>query len=212
MESGQFFRGGTMQGDRAPARRFENDASTSGNNGDPGWRKALLRVVETEILPRLRVSHRREGVPPSVATPENVEHFVRLLLANNGSEALAYALSLRERTGAADRDFLLLLARAARRFGELWEADLCDFVDVTIGLRQLHLLLSAMCAEVEAEVDIAPDARRVLLLPAPGETHGFGIAMVRYSFRAAGWRADCGLPSEYLSQCAQNGSTSSASP
>ncbi len=102
-------------------------------------------------------------------------------------------LSLKERTDAADRAFLLLLAGAARRFGELWEADLCDFVDVTIGLRQLHLLLSTVSSEVEAEVDIAPDARRVLLLPAPGETHGFGIAMVQYSFRAAGWRADYGL-------------------
>jgi len=64
----------------------------------------------------------------------------------------------------------------------------------------LHFILNALSAEVEAAVEIAPNARRVLLLPAPGESHGFGIAMVRFSFRAAGWRADCGVVADHLAR------------
>lgn len=197
MEQGQLFGGGSAQGDSAEGRRFEFEVSARREQREARWREALRGVVETEILPRLRKAHPPEDVSPIVATAEDAEIFVRVLLAEDGSEAAAHVASLRERTAAADRALLSLLARTARHFGDLWAADLCDFIDVTIGLGRLHLILRAMSVAVESTVAVATNARRALLLPAPGETHGFGIAMVQYAFRSAGWRADYGLPSEY---------------
>ena len=44
----------------------------------------------------------------------------------------------------------------------------------------------------QAQADDAriSEAPRALMLPAPGETHEFGVAMVETFFRAAGWRVE----------------------
>jgi methanogenic corrinoid protein MtbC1 len=197
MEHGHLFQGATALNDRARARRIEG-AAAHRDETDSRWRHALRGVVESEILPRLRKAHPSGEASSIAATPEDIEAFGRLLLAKDVAEALALVAALREKTSPADPGLLDMLTRTARHFGDMWNADLCDFVDVTIGLRRLHLILNDLSADLEAKVAVAPDAPRVLLLPAPGESHGFGIAMVQFSFRAAGWCAECGFAADYL--------------
>ena len=200
MEQGYSFPGGSTPVERAQRRGDEIGDLGYGDGPASRLRQALRGVVETEILPRLKKAHGPGTTSPIPATSEDIEAFGRQLLAKDGAAALALVGALREKTSAADPGLLDLLTRTARHLGELWEADKCDFVDVTIGLRRLHLILNTLSAEIEAAVTIAPDAPRVLLMAAPGESHGFGIAMVQFSFRAAGWRAEFGFANDYLSR------------
>ena len=99
-----------------------------------------------------------------------------------------------------DRVYLGLLAPTARLLGACWDDDICDFTEVTIGLRCLH----AVCHALEPRfAPLFPDGRAgrsILLAPAPGEHHGLGLTMVEQFFRRAGWEAwiDGGADSEAL--------------
>ena len=85
-----------------------------------------------------------------------------------------------------------LLTLAARHLGDMWIDDECSFADVTLAMHRLTLIL------VDLEPPHAdPSARaqhggRILLSPAPGDQHGFGLALVGFYLRRAGWdvRAD----------------------
>ncbi|WP_448582646.1 cobalamin B12-binding domain-containing protein [Thermaurantiacus sp.] len=83
-----------------------------------------------------------------------------------------------------------LLAPAARELGRMWEADCCDFIDVTMGLWRLQELAH------EVSVESAPSRRagaptwRALFAPMPGDDHRFGPILVSEYFRASGWDAE----------------------
>ncbi len=81
------------------------------------------------------------------------------------------------------------LAPAARQLGTLWEADECDFVDVTIGLHRLHEAVRRLVGDDDCQ-PFAGANGRVLLLPAPGETHRLGLEIVHGSFHSAGWSVE----------------------
>lgn len=96
----------------------------------------------------------------------------------------------------ATDDFLDVMTRIARRLGDMWVADDCSFTDVTFGMHRLTLLLHAL-----EPGGIDPEARRqhggrVYLAPAPGDQHGFGLAMVGYHLRKAGWDVSVDLGSD----------------
>lgn len=93
-------------------------------------------------------------------------------------------------TGDPQKVVELLLEPAARVIGENWCADECDFLKVTLGVSRMQRLFRRMAA------DFAPTAmpdmsRCVLLTPAPGEQHTFGLSVVDDAFRRAGWEVDC---------------------
>ncbi|MBP6851739.1 MAG: cobalamin B12-binding domain-containing protein, partial [Rhodoferax sp.] len=75
----------------------------------------------------------------------------------------------------------------ARHLGSLWEQDLCDFTEVTIGLGRLHQVLRELSPGFSQPLSHAGNGRRILLLPSPGEQHTFGLVMVSEFFRHAGW-------------------------
>ncbi|WP_161992679.1 cobalamin B12-binding domain-containing protein [Aureimonas leprariae] len=85
-----------------------------------------------------------------------------------------------------------LFAPAAGFIGERWIADENDFLQVTVALARIQQIFSRLAADSPAAV--RPDAaRRLLLAPAPGEQHGFGLVVVEDAFARAGWTVDrCG--------------------
>lgn len=152
---------------------------------------ALARLIEGEILPRLMLVH-AEPPPPRAArrpSPDEVARFAGLLLADGaemgGSDPRSAVEALLARGLPLESLLGDLLAPAARHLGALWEEDACDFVAVTTGLGRLHAVARLLCARLEAEPP--PRGRSVLLLPCPGETHLFGLALVASAFREAGW-------------------------
>lgn len=167
-----------------------SDAASKGDG------RALDGIIESEIIPRLMFAHR---TPFIVARARRAERNA-VTIAETDIDQLARAsidleahLLLRQveqwlsRGVAVDSIMLDLLGPAARRLGEYWENDLCDFVDVTMGLWRLQEIVHALAAEVPGRGISADPLRRVLLAHAPGEQHGFGLVLVEEFFRRAGW-------------------------
>jgi methanogenic corrinoid protein MtbC1 len=153
----------------------------------------IVRTIETDIIPRLVRAHRAVPVePPAVVEPtlpscRDVQQFVALVLAPDDAGWQAYMERQLARGLAIEDLYLALLAPAAAEFGRMWEEDLCDFTDVTVGLGRLQRIMRTLSPAFGREVDYPADGRRVLLLPAPGEQHTFGLSIVAEFFRRAGW-------------------------
>jgi methanogenic corrinoid protein MtbC1 len=157
----------------------------------------LKRVIETEIIPRLVLAqrvlndpgHEPDQTHPAAPTKEDVEAFAALARLGNTDNALTFIDAFCARGLPLTQVYLGLLAPAARLLGTCWEDDVCDFTEVTIGLRCLH----AVCHALEPRfAPLSPNGRsgrRILLAPAPGEQHGFGLTMVEQFFRRAGWES-----------------------
>jgi methanogenic corrinoid protein MtbC1 len=80
-----------------------------------------------------------------------------------------------------------LMAPAARLLGDMWSADLCDFVDVTLGLSRMQQILRRFSmAGVNGSGAVAK-GRQALLVPAPGEQHTFGLRVVEEFLLRDGW-------------------------
>jgi methanogenic corrinoid protein MtbC1 len=154
----------------------------------------LVRTIEGEIIPRLMLAHRSGPVEApavtvgaSAATGDDVAALAKLVLKQDVSEALGYIESVRMRGVPLDTLYLELLAPTARYLGELWEADLCDFTEVTFGLWRLQQMVRELSPAFRHEAEHREQDRRALLLPAPGEQHSFGLFMVAEFLRRAGW-------------------------
>lgn len=161
----------------------------------------LVRTLEIDIIPRLVLARRAAPGAPAAPTAlgrlpnaADVADFTRLILGHDVAVAASYVEALRARGTALETVFLELLAPSARRLGELWKADLCDFTEVTVGLWRLHQLLRELSPTFRNETEDDSLGRRVLLAPAPGEQHTFGLCIVAEFFRRAGWDVWGGPP------------------
>jgi methanogenic corrinoid protein MtbC1 len=159
----------------------------------------LVNTLEAEVIPRLVEAHRATpvgevltAVVSPMPTPSEVEAFVQLLLCRDDASITAFITALRSKGMSVEVVFLELLATAANRLGGLWEDDRCDFTDVTIALGRLQQLLQVLSPLLAAESEISANARRVLLVPSPGEQHTFGLSMVAEFFVHAGWEVASG--------------------
>ena len=180
---------GYTEGSQAIAR-----IATDANREAVDMRLALLsRAIEHEIIPRLMLAHQTpdacisllQSSTPQVST-EDVRAFAKLVLAPDENVAHACIEAMRVRGISVETIYLDLLAPVARYLGELWEQDLCDFTEVTVGLGRLQQVLRELSPAFGHSNDLA-SGRSVLLLPGPGEQHTFGLVMVAEFFRRAGW-------------------------
>ncbi|MGU3362900.1 B12-binding domain-containing protein [Methylobacterium sp. M6A4_1b] len=158
---------------------------------------ALSRIVETDIIPRLKLLHPQ--LAPAASAPlakpdaQQIEAFTQLLL---GSDLAAASDAVKDHLAkghSAESMFLELLAPAASLLGRLWDEDLCDFIEVTVGVARLQLLLSQYRSE--PNVPSYDENRAALLMGAPGELHTFGVAVVEQFLQVAGWQVASGLAS-----------------
>ncbi|MCE2922189.1 MAG: cobalamin B12-binding domain-containing protein [Roseomonas sp.] len=180
--------------DPDPDRR-DGPAEALWHGHSHGCSLPLKRVIETEVIPRLVLAQRalgtttQEAPAPHFAAPTegDVEAFTALARLGNTENVLTFIDAFCARGLPLSQVYLGLLAPAARILGVAWEKDTADFTEVTIGLRCLH----AACHALEPR--FAPlgmgnrPGRSILLAPAPGEQHGFGLLMVEQFFRRAGW-------------------------
>ena len=150
----------------------------------------FLAPQEFALCPDYRFEPAPGQVAPANRDPSSArfvrECAERLIAPDYDQPLFAHWVETRADLSVAD---LLpnLLTLAARHLGEMWNEDLCSFVDVTLGMHRLTLIL------VDLEPPHAdPSARaqhggRILLAPAPGDQHGFGLALVGFYLRRAGW-------------------------
>ncbi len=160
----------------------------------------LARVISSEIIPRLlklntEVAQVAQPADPIMLVPapgsEEIATLADIVLGNDLEAATAYVIKLRERGLAMDTLFIELLEPTARRLGEMWNRDECDFIDVTLGVARLQKLL-AVFNDTHA-IPALDTRRQVLLAMTPGDQHYFGVSMVERFLLAAGWQVQTEL-------------------
>ena len=164
---------------------------------------AMLRTFETEIIPRLMQLHRQPQAGPGAvdgaeSTPQaapgtqaveeaDVEQFSAALLT--GLEPAWQCLQAVQRRGVSTVHLCVdLLSPAARRLGQWWSEDRCDFVQVTLASGWLQALLHRLTAGLPTTTVAADRPLSAVFVAAPGEQHTLGLSMVRDFFRVAGWQ------------------------
>ena len=152
----------------------------------------LVKTLEAEVIPRLVEAHRTLSAGVSVFPGErvsvaDVDAFVQLTLSQDDAAAKGFIEQRRAMGLPIEMIYLDLLAPAARKLGVMWEEDECDFTAVTLGVGRLQLLLQKLSPAFGHDVAYPANARRVLLVPAPGEQHTFGLSMVAEFFLHDGW-------------------------
>ena len=154
----------------------------------------IRRAVEADIIPRLLLG-REQAATFDLAThaagaldEAEIRVFAGLLLCQNEDRVvLAHLDGLRARGLSLDVLYLDLFQPAARHIGELWHADLCTFVDVTLAIGTMQKLLRTFGPDFHKNGRPADGSRQALLAPLPGDQHTFGLSMVAEFFRRGGW-------------------------
>jgi methanogenic corrinoid protein MtbC1 len=181
---------GYAQDSQATAR-----LATDANREAVELRLALIsRAIDDEIIPRLMLAHPTAGDCLPLASPtstpqvsqDEVKAFAQLVLEPDENVAHACIEAMRTSGISVETIYTDLLAPVARYLGELWEEDLCDFTQVTVGLGRLQQVLREL-SPAFGQSQVETSGNRVLLLPGPGEQHTFGLVMVAEFFRRAGW-------------------------
>ncbi|PWS39015.1 hypothetical protein DFH01_07155 [Falsiroseomonas bella] len=157
----------------------------------------LAKALEAEVIPRLVLAR---NVGPDTAgheagpgpTAEEVEELARIAMTGELAAAAAFVGRLRARDVSLPRIYLELLAPTARRLGEMWSEDRCDFTSVTVGLCCLQQLVLENSHAFEPRRGRHGGVRRILLAPVPGEQHSLGLLIVGEFFRRQGWEVISG--------------------
>lgn len=163
-----------------PAARRDPDA-IRGNLG---------RIIESEILPRLMLTHREARLVKLPITrhptPDEIVRLCELLLDPSVQDITSHMLDFLGDGLSLEVLLLEMLTPAARHLGKLWEEDEIDFVAVTVAIGRLQAVARELCSRLEADSRLST-SNSVLLLPCPGETHTFCLSIVGSFFREAGW-------------------------
>lgn len=153
----------------------------------------IVQTIEQDIIPRLVRAHREPAPEPLPAPPapgvtaEDMQAFVPLILAPEDAGWQSLLERLLTRGVSVEDIYMSLLAPAAREVGRLWDEDRTPFSDVTVALGRMQRVMRTLSPAFGGATDSPADGRRVLLLPAPGEQHTFGLSIVAEFFRRAGW-------------------------
>jgi len=155
--------------------------------------RSLLSLVEAEIIPRLMSAHRdpcHKSAGATDITRDEIVAFTQALLAQDVAAANVLVAELREVGYTIDAIYLKLLALSARYLGELWEADTCNFSEVTLCLWRIQTMLYDLSPAFQSDAMLraaAPIERRILIANLPGHQHTLGVSMLSEFFRREGW-------------------------
>ncbi len=157
--------------------------------------ESITTVIESEIIPRLLMAHNAGGPDSDAAHPglidgTDINRFALLPLRLEAAGLLEEVDALIERGASVEAICVELLAPAARRLGEMWDRDECDFIDVTMGLWRLQEVMREISARSPSRRFPYPESRSALFSPMPGDIHTFGSQMIEEVFARAGWQSE----------------------
>jgi methanogenic corrinoid protein MtbC1 len=162
----------------------------------PQHKRAALvtRLVEAEILPRLAAAKRAGKASPdshgascNVTTEADTADLVRLLMQQDAVDSIAFLEVLQLRGASPASLYLGIITDAARCLGAMWDEDRCDFATVTISMGRLQQVVRALSPTFQTAALSRAHADSILLLPAPGEQHFFGLVILSEFFQREGW-------------------------
>lgn len=168
-------------------------ATESQSESDALAGDSINAIIEGEIIPRLLMAHSirpGSGMERSEIDPNDANRFALLPLRLEAANLLEEVDAFLAEGVSVEAIYLDLLAPAARRLGEMWEDDECDFIDVTMGLWRLQEVMRDISARVPMQRAVPPpDAGRVLFAPMPGDQHYFGALILDEIFARASWNS-----------------------
>ena len=151
----------------------------------------LARAIESDVIPRLVQAHRPGAANPqpgsALPLQADIDSFLKQIVLGSESETLALIDGLRERGVSVESLYLELFGPIARRLGEMWEDDACDFSTVTVALGRLQRMLRELSPAFGTEIEHPANGRRALFVQPRDEQHSFGLSMVAEFFRRDGW-------------------------
>lgn len=163
--------------------------------GRPPSTVPLDNLIQEQIIPRLLMAHSHNGPRHSsegaqTIDPEDAANFASLPLELEADELLAVVEGYLARGIAVESIFVDLLAPSARKLGQHWEEDGCDFLDVTMGLWRLQEVMREIAICYPSASGLQDPPRSALFLPMPGDCHSFGALMIEEVFARGGWQTD----------------------
>ncbi|PKP95771.1 MAG: cobalamin B12-binding protein [Alphaproteobacteria bacterium HGW-Alphaproteobacteria-14] len=152
-------------------------------------------IIESELIPRLLMAHssgeaRAKAKWSHKINSQDISRFAMLPLHLEASGLLEEVDTFMANGASVEMICLDLLAPAARKLGEMWEADECDFLDVTMGLWRLQEVMRDIAARAPAELGMLSLPRSALFSPMPGDQHNFGTLMIEEVFARGGWQSE----------------------
>ena len=177
-----------------------NDASGSSDylenkNRKDACQASLMEILESQIIPSLLKANESalpffstDGARVVLPTQQEIAHFAQLCIAKDQHAPDLFVQALMFEGLASEAIFLHLLAPSARYLGELWDDDLCDFTQVTIGLIRMQQITMRLGPEFQVKRKSAMQGMRALFAPVPGSQHTLGVLMVSEFFRREGWQ------------------------
>lgn len=161
----------------------------------------LERTIENELVPRLLTGHRAGPIPPALSmaaarelSERDVDGFVAAVRSHDDENAVAFVRAVLDEGATIEAVYLDLLAPSARRLGQLWDNDECDFVEVTVSMGRMQRLLRDLSQVFLADANRTEPVGNALLTCIPGEQHTLGIIMVGEFLLRDGWRVLVGAP------------------
>jgi methanogenic corrinoid protein MtbC1 len=153
---------------------------------------ARFRAVDGPLSPRRKqelhpLYPRPTAVSECLPTDEDVVEFTGLVLDADMPDILGFLDRARASGMTVEGVYIDLLAPAARRLGDLWMADQCSFAEVTMAMARLQVVLREVGPSFRSAVEYVNSGRRLLLSPAVGEQHTFGLLILAELFVRAGW-------------------------
>lgn len=146
----------------------------------------LAREVVRRLRFRMPRTVRKEDLP----SPVEVDLLCEALLSSDENAADTFILGARRDGVDIDAIYLGYVAGAARRLGEMWDADEISFIDVTLGSAKLYRIIRGLRHIVAPGIIFGRDERPAFFALVPGETHTLGIEIATDLFRREGWDVD----------------------
>jgi methanogenic corrinoid protein MtbC1 len=184
-----------MSADEASNDTTMSSRYSENKNNKDVCQASLMEILESQIIPNLLKANESaspffstERVRTNLPTQEEIARFAQLCIESDADAPDTFVQSLMAEGLGSEIIFLHLLAPAARHLGYLWEEDICDFTQVTIGLVRMQQMTLRLGTEFQEKRKLAMDGMRALFAPVPGSQHTFGVLMVSEFFRREGWQ------------------------
>jgi MerR family transcriptional regulator, light-induced transcriptional regulator len=184
-----------MSADEASNDTTRSSRYSENKNNKDVCQASLMEILESQIIPNLLKANESaspffstDRIRTNLPTQEEIARFAQLCIESDADAPDTFVQSLIAEGLDSEAIFLHLLAPAARHLGYLWDEDMCDFTQVTIGLVRMQQMTLRLGTEFQEKRKLAMDGMRALFAPVPGSQHTFGVLMVSEFFRREGWQ------------------------
>lgn len=155
----------------------------------------LRYLVERELARRATLVEPAPVPNPARLTALDGRTFLDAVLAPSEEGVTFVIEALLARGVSAEAIYVELLGPTAYALGEMWVADTCDFVDVTVGLGRIQRALRSLSRVfLGGDADGKAASGKALLSCVPGEQHTLGLFLVAEFMMRDGWGVSLGPP------------------